>query len=310
MLWLTPPSTSSTYAWDVRTKRVTYESVPTIEGIVGITNYGPAAVLFTLGRNHTVQQYDINPSGTPMLVKNVQHVPANLPPSPPISDGDQAKISTVTAGAPDPRANLPVYFESETSEDETAATMSPLARIAHDVEHSEEEELESRDILAPLSPVSSRSSSVVSRSSKGTGSKSKRSVGSYPTRWERSQTTKLRPNSPGIVSISSHTPSTIFSSGSSSASGHRTRSALRQEVLRSPDEAKALKMMDLFPYIKARLSDVPFRPPVYEGVRTSEVLRREMLKTVFGWDGDIRELIRDECKLQYGSVYRCVTYRI
>ncbi|GME23042.1 hypothetical protein GTA08_BOTSDO05450 [Neofusicoccum parvum] len=78
-------SEGATYAWDVRTKKVTYDVVPTIDGVTAIANFGPGATLFTLGRNHTVQQYDLNPSQNPMLVANVQHVPANAPPSPPNS---------------------------------------------------------------------------------------------------------------------------------------------------------------------------------------------------------------------------------
>ena len=60
----------------MRTKKVTFDYIPTIEGVTSIANYGPTATLFTLGRNHTVQQYDINPNNTPMQVQSVQHVPA------------------------------------------------------------------------------------------------------------------------------------------------------------------------------------------------------------------------------------------
>jgi hypothetical protein len=288
---------SATYAWDVRTKRVTYESVPTIEGVVGIANYGPQAVLFTLGRNHTVQQYDINPSGTPMLVKNVQHVPANLPPSPPISDGDMAKISsTITAGISSYQAPTPLYnMESETSEDDSIP-MSPLQRIAQDMEVESSEELgEARDLVPPLSPVSSRSSNI-SRSSRGASGKKKRAGPSYPTRYERQASGRLRPPSPSIQSTSSRSSATptVFSSGSGKS---KAGSRLREDLLRKPYEGAKGKQMDLFEYAKARLSEIPFRPPQLDGKRTPDTLRREMLRTVFGWDADIVDLIRDEGKL-------------
>lgn len=69
---------------------MTYESVPTVDGILGIANYGPTAKLFTLGRNHTVQQYDLNPNArVSLLVQNVQHVPAKLVPLPQTPEGEQ-----------------------------------------------------------------------------------------------------------------------------------------------------------------------------------------------------------------------------
>lgn len=62
-----------TWSWDVRTKQVTYEPIPTIENPRGFANYGPTATLFTLGPNYTVQQYDLD---NPSMVANVQHIPA------------------------------------------------------------------------------------------------------------------------------------------------------------------------------------------------------------------------------------------
>lgn len=314
---LTYASCSNTFAWDVRTKKVTYESVPTVDGTIAIANYGPHAVLFTVGRNHTVQQYDLNPNGTPMLVKNVQHVPAKLPPSPPISNADHMRMPNNTAGAQGERrsnSNLPVYLDAESSEGESYDAKSPFARLTHDnqsmSEHSmseqSEEELEERDIIGPLSPTSSRSSTV----SRNSDRKKKRPT--YPNRYERTSSSRLRPQSPGMVSqasgstISRGPGSTVFSSGtsiaSSAASGHRpsTRSSrLRGEVLRSPEEAKPVT--DLFPFIRSRLSETPFRPPRYpDGQRSPDMLRREMLRTVFGWDGEVEDLIRHEME-QHGS---------
>jgi hypothetical protein len=67
--------------------------------------------------------------------------------------------------------------------------------------------------------------------------------------------------------------------------------------MRSPEESKKTQNMDLFPFTKARLSDVPFRPTELGPERTPDDLRLNMLKVVFGWDNDIDELIRDERKL-------------
>ncbi|KAF2145514.1 uncharacterized protein K452DRAFT_305520 [Aplosporella prunicola CBS 121167] len=283
-------SEGSTYAWDVRTKKVTYEVVPTIDGVTAIANYGPQATLFTLGRNHTVQQYDLNPNNAPMLVANVQHVPANAPPSPPnsIEEKKEQTSDTETASA------LPVYLDSGASSEDEGVAMSPLQKIAQEMDQLEEER---RDRVGPLSPVSSRSSTT-SRSSGG------------------SRKHRYRYDKPSSRDSESTGGSTIFSSGSSTNSGpsyhgresmsirsgssyassskHRSRpSGLRQEVLRSPAE-DANQELDLFPFAKARLSDVPFRMPQPGAAKTPDDLRLQMLSVVFGWEGDIEGLVRDE----------------
>ena len=321
--------------------------MPTVDGLVGITSYGPSATLFTLGRNHTVQQYDLNPNARPMLVQNKQHVPANLPPSPPISDGPQDKAARyVTAGATpaqrnsDPNSSLPLYLEVENSDAEEGMIRSPLQRMAKgdDADVTDEEGEESRDQLGPLSPVSSRASSTTSRSSRGGGEK--RRENSRPSSKEEYRYDG--PTSPGLISNSTHSGSTAttMSMGSSSihssyknramresvstrsllstssskhssskqssskqssskhtSSKYGKNSGLRQEVLRSPEDAKGAILVDLFPFTKSRLSDVPFRPPQYDQARcTPDDLRVQMLHVVFGWADDIEALIRDERK--------------
>ncbi|TLD34484.1 hypothetical protein E2P81_ATG04649 [Venturia nashicola] len=339
-------SAGLTFVWDVRTKRVTYESVPTVDGLVSIANYGPSATLFTLGRNHTVQQYDLNPSARPMLVQNVQHVPAQLPPSPPISDGEGLKSARYATAGPasnlrpnpsdtdrPPSNNIPVYFEDIHSESESEVPMSPLARI------SKADPDEDRDQLGPLSPVSSRDSTTSKSSAGGGGGRRQKQKQQQqqqpqqqPQQYEqprignlndfRYQQQNERPNSPGMVSSSAQSVSTAttFSMGSSrqgypqrarresvstrsllststsnSRASNGRSSRLRQEVLRSPEETKNLMSMDLFPYTKARLGDIPFRPPIYDqNRRTPDDLRVQMLNVVFGWPEDVEELIRDE----------------
>ncbi|KAF1834230.1 hypothetical protein BDW02DRAFT_344629 [Decorospora gaudefroyi] len=285
-----------TCSWDVRTKRVAYEHVPTIDGVAAICNYGPTATLFTIGRNSSIQQYDINPSSGPAtMVANVQHAPANTPPSPP-SSLDEQKQQTETPLTALPGKSLPLMLADEESSADEGAVMSPLQKIAQEMDQLEEER---RDRLGPLSPVSSRGSQS-SRSSGG---------GRAPRyRYDRPSHGSQR----STRSKSSQGSGTIFSSGTSSITGtsagesvsiRSTSSAassrygsshLRKEVLRSPNESKKTQQMDLFPFTKARLSDVPFRPTDLGPERTPDDLRVNMLKVVFGWDNDIDELIQDE----------------
>lgn len=85
---------SETYIWDVRTKSVEWEHVPTAPGGVGgICIYGPKGALFTLARDAgggtTVQQFVLYP---PQLLASV-HQPGPVavagPPSPPASIEDK-----------------------------------------------------------------------------------------------------------------------------------------------------------------------------------------------------------------------------
>ncbi|KAF2093116.1 hypothetical protein NA57DRAFT_69465 [Rhizodiscina lignyota] len=292
-----------TLAHDVRTKKVVSVAVPTIDGIIGMANFGPTATVFTLGRGHTVQQYDINPANTPMLVREAHHVLANLPPSPPNSIEEQRAAERNSKGSRGSGSAMPVFLEAVSSEDEGPQGMSPLAKISQEIDAIEDE---MRDQVPPMaSPVSSRSSVTSSTRSSG-----RRSGGS---RHRNDRTTSRK--APSIYSSTSGAQSetTFFSSGSSirsgslasgresvslrsvssAASSRHGTSRLRQELLRSPDEAKQTKLMDLFPYVKARLSEVEFRSPRYEGLSVDD-LRLQMLSIVFGWDEDIEDLIHDE----------------
>lgn len=73
----------------------------------------------------------------------------------------------------------------------------------------------------------------------------------------------------------------------------RKGSKLKQEVLPSPETTPTL---DLFPYTRARLNDVPYKPvrPGDEANLSTDSLRRQMLEVVFGWEEDAPELVRDE----------------
>ncbi|KAF2772695.1 hypothetical protein EJ03DRAFT_348234 [Teratosphaeria nubilosa] len=291
-----------TRSWDVRTKKVTYDVIPTIDGVTGIACYGPTATLFTLGRNHTVQQYDITPGNAPLQVQSVQHVPANTPPTPPTNLEESYERygeprTAITTEAP---ATLPFYSDQGSSADE-GASMSPLQKLAREMDSLEALESEVRDKVGPLSPVSSRASSVSSQSSRGSrrarkylydkpeSSRASTSTGMDGTEFSFGEPVRQGHESMSIRSVSS------FASRTSRPRQQFRSSNLRQELPRSPEETKQTIEMDLFPNLRARVRDVPFRTPHYGNMaRTPELLQREMLSVVFGWNDDIENLIRNE----------------
>ncbi|KAK4162219.1 IDC1 protein [Cladorrhinum sp. PSN259] len=287
-------SESETISWDVRTKHVTYDTIPTLETIRGLAVYGPAAILFTLGPNNTVQQFDLNSPA--MMVANVQH-PANLlPPSPPISL--EAEDKNQAGNISEAESNVAIAFHpqelSETDEDHR----SPLARyIARD------EESDNEPYHRPNSPGSAITRSSVSMSS----SVSKTAPRVYPdsvvsrsmtentyisTGSSRSGATPQYRDRTGGQRDAYSTTSSI-----SMASSYRSRhkpSRLRNEVPRSPAEDP--KVMDLFKFTKSRLADVPYKPPASANNSrlTNDDLRLQMLTTIFGWNKDADDLVRDE----------------
>jgi hypothetical protein len=283
----------------VRTKRVSYETVPTVQDVIAICGYGPTATLFTMSRNFSVQQYDINPSGIPAMVANIQHAPANTPPSPPSSldEQKQKQVEEEPVTAHPVKTAPQLLMVSESSEDESAA-MSPLQKIAQEMDQLEEER---RDRVGPLSPVSSRGS-LSSRSSSGSG-RQPRYRYDRPT-WGTARSSKSSNSGASGTVFSSGTSSIAagsnasasIRSGTSAAASRYGSSALRKEVLRSPEEAQRSHKMDLFPFTKARLTDVPFRPTDLGPERSPNDLRQNLLRVVFGWENDIEELVRDERK--------------
>jgi hypothetical protein len=289
---------SETRSWDVRTKRVTYDIVPTIDGVIGLANYGPTATLFTLGRNHTVQQYDISPMAVPLQVQSVQHAPANTPPTPPTSLEEQ---NNPYAGSHLPGSSkgavLARHSDAESSTDESTG-MSPLDKIAREMDSLDQLESEIRDKITPLSPTSSRASSTSSKSSNG-GNQQRKYLYDRPSSSRVSNTTGYDGTefSFGGGNTNPIRDSMSIRSGSTRASHARFRSSsLRREILRSPEESIAHNaMMDLFPFLKSRLLDVPLQTPHYgETARTADILQREMLSIVFGWNDTVQSLIREE----------------
>lgn len=285
-------------SWDVRTKHVTYETVPTVGHVRGLAVYGPGATLFTLGTSNTAQQYDLNSPCA--LVANVQH-PANLlPPSPPVSIEEQKK----NVSAPTDLASLsfvPINIDiSESDEDH----MSPLARIAREMDKLDQDR-QDPDRADTLSPVSSRSRTTTSSLSSA-GSRSRREYRKHTSVVSRgiSEATTMSLGSslhsgrdarePSVLSSRDSLSLSSLSSASNASYRSRPRgSRLRQEVLRSPDD---VKLVDIFKFTKSRLSDIPYRhPQVLDHTHlTNHDLRRQMLSTIFGWDGEARDLIQDE----------------
>ena len=290
---LTQPQHSETSSWDVRTKHVTYESVPTLEHVKGLAVYGPGATLFTLGHSNSLQQFDLN--SPPQLVANVQHVNL-LPPSPPVSIEEQKKqdASAPTAGAE--LTSVPINLDvSESDEDH----MSPLARIAREMDKLEQDR-EVPDRSETISPVSSRSyASTNSRSSAGSRPHYRKHSSAVSRGMSDGTTMSLGSSlhSTRVPSVASSRDSLSMSSlSSASHTSNRSRprgSRLREEILRSPEDNK---VVDLFKFTKSRLSDIPYRHPrVLDNSKlTNDDLRRQMLSTIFGWDGEAQALIQDE----------------
>ncbi|KAF7517272.1 hypothetical protein G7054_g13866 [Neopestalotiopsis clavispora] len=288
---------SETLSWDVRTKHVTYDSIPTLEHVRGLAVYGPGASLFTLGANNTVQQFDLN---TPsLMVANVQH-PANLlPPSPPVSIEEQVEQGIVVIATDSDSVSVPITSEvSESDEDH----MSPLARIARGADVASDPY--EQDRYMAQSPVSSRSqASTMSKSSAGSSTRGRQapsvmSRGMTENTYISMGTSSTRSSAmppygdKDAYSISSVSSASVTSSSHVSSRRHRP-SRLRNEVPRSPDDNK---VHDLFKFTRSRLHDVPYkRTPLADQTRlTNDDLRRQMLSIIFGWNKEIQDLVRDE----------------
>jgi hypothetical protein len=273
---MTTFSGRETWSWDVRTKHVTYEPVPTIEDVRALANFGPTATLFTLGSNHTIQQYDLEHQ---QMVANVQHLPTAVPPTPPEEIrqlGMSMSESEEEHGSPI-RANYGI-------------SALEAARLGRTVSAS-----------PPSGPsrtgsTSSRTSSIKGRffEAPSPAQKTDRTGTSFSL-GPQSQMSKDPLFTSSSLTYPSSAPSPV------STRSLRKGSRLKQEILASPED-KPIK--ELFPYIRARLNDVPYKPirPFDESRLTPDDLRRQMLNVVFGWDEDIQDLIRDECRCISSSI--------
>ncbi|KAI9807036.1 MAG: hypothetical protein M1825_005753 [Sarcosagium campestre] len=290
-------SEGETCAWDVRTKHVTYEAVPTLPIVKGLAIHGSTATLFTLGPDFTVQQFDLNP---PTMVANKQHLPPIPPPSPPVSIEEQRaqnKMDAIVNVSVNPKQNdgparmTPQAADTLHPED---VGVSAMQRISNEMDQIEGRRNDRVGTKSPSSTRSrSRTASISSRSTASRGyNPSSRSVASKYTSTNDATTISYGSS---VRSGRESLPVATSPSIASSQSSHLSRpSRLRQEVMRSPEENNA--PIDLFPYTRARLTDVPYRNPPARGSSepTPADLRNQMLTAVFGWEGDVKALIQDE----------------
>ncbi|PGH14492.1 hypothetical protein AJ79_02985 [Helicocarpus griseus UAMH5409] len=278
-----------TWAWDVRTKHVTYEPIPTIQGVRGLANYGPTASLFTLGANHTVQQYDLE---NPTMVANVQHIPLTSVTGQPVN----VKIETIETGLTSQNlAQCQTTIADRMRSPSPASVGQPLDPDAAELARRERAKLTS-----PLS-TGSRTTSTSSANSYGRGLR-----GPVPPRsrsYNSGTTFSISSPIPSIPESRSVTSLNYASSRSTSSRRSYNRGSSRLRYGYVPGSSSSSSSMDkpiteLFPYIRSRVNDVPFQPPrpQNEGNLTPDQLRRQMLKVVFGWEGDTEELIRDELR--------------
>ncbi|KAL4780324.1 hypothetical protein BJX76DRAFT_360933 [Aspergillus varians] len=259
-----------TWAWDVKTKYISSEPIPTIDSPLGIANYGPTASLFTLGPHFTVQQYDLE---SPAMVANVQHPPTN---------SMTAALDQMRARTKSPRTLQDPPEMRESGSSHSSRRRTPFDSSGIEVVRQQRADLSS--------PESSRGRAA-SVSSKASSDKYKPPF-SPPTRSAHTATSFSLTSAGG----GRETPQPSFAYASSvsmsSVKSSRPGSRLRNEVQFSPAD----KNVDLFPFTRARLNDVPYRTqqPLDESHLTPDDLRRQMLSMVFGWDGDIEALIKDE----------------
>lgn len=287
-----------TRSWDVRTKKVSWETIPTVDGVTGIANFGPTATLFTLSRGHQVQQYDITPNSRLHQVASALHAPANTPPTPPTTLEERKRPYAPTSKTP----ALQVFTDTSESSADEGAALSPMQKIAMEMDSLDALESEIRDKVMPLSPTSSRTSSVSSKSSGGRR-RGRKYLYDKPDSSRASSTgydgTEFSYGAPSsqLSQRQGHESMSIRSVSSFTSQSRPRGSALRKEIMRSPQESKSTSAMELFPNTRERLQGVPFRTPHYGSVaRTPELLQREMLSVIFGWNDTARALVREELR--------------
>ncbi|KAK5947475.1 hypothetical protein PMZ80_001625 [Knufia obscura] len=253
-------SEGETWAWDVRTKDVNYVPVPTIEYVRGIAAHGPTASLFTLGPDYTIQQYDVDAG---QMIANIRHTPITIPPTPPEDHVKQFHPSS---------------YEEELS--------SPLKASRYDGDGHRQAE----------TPASGHSASVSTSSRKSADKRSnnnKHEMASPAQTVQTATTFSMGAYTYGHSQAQNAIPA---SPASARVAGLKKGSRLRQEVVMSPMTPEDALVIDLFPFARARLSEVSQQPqrPLNENGLTPADLRKHMLATVFGWEDDIYSLVQDE----------------
>ncbi|KAG6275260.1 hypothetical protein E4U47_000991 [Claviceps purpurea] len=293
-------SDSNTISWDVRTKHVTFDSIPTLEHVRGMAVYGPGATLFTVGRAGTVQQFDLNSPS--IIVANVQHPTSSLPPSPPnsIEEPGTTTPARSTTAVSIPESELEsssVPFEVGVSRDEEGmSTLARSSRRPHLDCSGGEASYGSASPVASRRDMPSLSTSSAGSLTPGHHPGSVRSRGLTDTT-HISAGSSLKSSAIGNRDLDNYSggytmPSTSVTSMASSQC-RRGPSRLRHQVPRSPDDNK---VHDLFTFTRTRLSDLQYQHPMNTNrpCLTNDDLREQMLSTLFGWHEPIEYLIRDE----------------
>lgn len=220
------------------------------------------------------------------MVANVQHLPIDSTSTHPGEWGSRPTSPPTLQGPAEIRE---------------PASMSSIMRTTMEMNAIEAARQQRAETSSPLS-VRSRTNSVSSRASSSryrgpTFSPQGRSVHSGTTFSVTSAGGRETPQPTGTSFA--YAPSVSMSS----ARGSRAGSRLRNEVVHSPVHEP---LDELFPFTRARLHDVSYKQhrPLDESNLTPDDLRRQMLRVVFGWEGDIEGLIRDECKRRFHTTYR------
>jgi len=296
MLTKAVPLDRETTIWDVRNKRVFSETVDTPANLAGIAVHGLKGNLFTVTKDNTVQQYGLYP---PAVTATVQHLPTVPPPSPPSSIEEKKNQPQEESGHQIERLN-------PRDHDYSVATMSPLGKIAHELELLEKMEAQGLGIsnLGPHTmqrTVSSSSKISVSSMSRRPSVASTMSINSETQSVSDQRSTIDMSEYDMNTPVARSRQNSLTGRGSldyGQPSPSRRPHPLAQEIIASPiDQMPPRTMLDLFGNINARLpfviNDSPHAP---SSGKEEDGLRREMLYTIFGWKGDVDSLIRDECE--------------
>ena len=171
-------------------------------------------------------------------------------------------------------------------------SLSTIQRAANEMQAMETARKMRAGALSPVS-TRSRADSVTSRSSNGPPYD--RTDVSVSSRAASGTTfSALSPLMATRESLFSGPSSYLQATPSVASSGQRSKpSRLRNEVMQRPGRAEVI---DLFPVTRARLTSIPYsQPPVLDQTALPpDDLRVQMLRLVFGWEGDIESMIREE----------------
>lgn len=293
------------------------------EGIQGVAVYGSKGALFVIGQDETVQQYTLYP---PEVIATAQHRLPTPPPSPPVSFEEDKQ---------------PVIQRLQVHDDEYAqATMSPLRRIAHELEQlerMEQQQLGMNGLGIANLPPPIVSASVSNRSSQDSlGDRTGPQAQAHPHSVSSSASATRRPSFDRRPSSDERrgsedatgSPSQQHQPGSpwnrrpsvsqqpynpSSSPVHQRRvHPLRQEIYPSPQESKSAisighggeQQFSLFTKLRERMENVVYESPRLHttGKMNDDDHRKEMLHCVFGFRGDIDDIIKEDCKVSLASL--------